>query len=321
MKGVWERMGKRFFVILVSLLLLLVFVVSVQAQQEVVKVVLDGVELEFTVAPLIKEGRLMVPIRDLVRGFGADVSWDEENRTVFIRTGGEKVEFRSGFYRPDKGSLPKEIRDWIDYSREVPAVQEKHHNGHRYVLITEGMKPTGGYSVEVTKVVEGGAELEILISSSEPKEGQMVTQALTYPHDLIILENEDLPLRFTDIRDPDRHFMRLLGPGTIDRPLVASSEWIKVFSPLPGEEVKDRIRLTGIASVFEGTVSYELLTKGDQVLERGFITAAMLDWGYFERTIHLAVDTELDGLTLQLYSESAKDGSKAYMVEIPLSPR
>ena len=317
MKGVCQRVKRRFLLVPMAFILLAVFVVSAQASSTV-RVVLDGVELEFAVAPIIKEGRVLVPIRDIAQGLGADVSWDGENKTVLINTGAGKMEFPQGFYRPDYGNLPVELRDWIGYSREVPTVQERHYDGHRYVLITEGMKPTGGYGVEVEEVLEEDGELKVLIRSYGPEEGQMVTQALTYPYDLIVVENEELPLCFTDTDAPNRYFMALSGLETIDRPIVASSEWIKIFGPLPGEVVGGAITLMGIANVFEGTVSYELLTKGDEVLERGFTTATMLDWGYFEEAIHLPESIEKGELILRLYSESAKDGSKMFVVEIPL---
>lgn len=310
-------MKRRFSIVSTAFILLVVFVLSVQASPTV-RVVLDGVELKFALAPIIKEGRVLVPVRDIAQGLGADVAWDEKSKTVLINTGPGKMEFEQGFCRPDYSSLPGEIRNWIAYSREIPSVQEKYYAGYRYVLITEGMKPTGGYGVEVEEVLEEDGELKILIRSYGPGVGQMVTQALTYPYDLIIVENKELPLRFIDADDPDRYFMALLGLKTIDRPIAASSEWIKIFSPFPGEEVEGIITLTGIANVFEGTVSYELLTPKGQVVDKGFTTAAMLDWGYFEKAIHLPESTEIGGLTLKLYSESPKDGSEMFGVEIPL---
>ncbi|NLX91215.1 MAG: hypothetical protein GXZ07_06445, partial [Firmicutes bacterium] len=49
-----------------------------------------------------------------------------------------------------------------------------------------------------------------------------------------------------------------------------------------------------------------------------FTTAAMGDWGYFEEKIPLPADIDADRLVLQLYSVSMKDGSKMFVVNIPL---
>lgn len=130
---------------------------------------------------------------------------------------------------------------------------------------------------------------------------------------------QQLPLSFADVDDPEKHFMKVLGLEEIDRPLVASSDWIKIFSPAPDEEIDGTIPLAGLACVFEGTVSYELLTEDNNVLCSGYTTAAMGDWGYFEEEIPVPTDSDADRLILQLYSESAKDGSKMFVVDIPLA--
>ena len=317
-------MRKRIFLLVLALLLLGTLIASAQGSSPV-KIMLNGVELASDVAPIIVNGRVLVPVRVIAEKFGAKVEWDPESYTVHIVTDkdGEKKEgeivFQGGFYRPASEELPPEVAAWVDLSREIPAVQEKYYNGHRYVLITEGMKPTGGYGVQVEEIVEGEDRLEVRVRSFAPKPGDIVTEVLTYPYDLIILENEELPLVFTDVDNPDRYFMKIMGLETIDRPIVARSEWIKVFSPAPGEEVEGTIELTGIANVFEGTVSYELLGADGAVLDRGFTTAAMGDWAYFKEEIPVPEGAGPGPLTLQLFSVSMKDGSKMFVVEIPLN--
>ena len=230
----------------------------------------------------------------------------------------EKIAFEKGFYRPDPDSLPEEIANWVNCSLEIPSVQEKMHDGYRFVLVTEGRKPSGGYGVDVEEVVQQPDRLEIKVRSTAPQEGEAVDTVITSPFDLIIVEENELPLSFLDVNDPDRYFMRVLGAETIEQPIVASSDWIKIFSPKPDEQVQGTISLSGIACVFEGTVSYELLTEDDKALTRGFTTAAMGDWGYFEEKIPVPADIDADRLVLQLYSESMKDGSKMFVIDIPL---
>ncbi|MGI5876226.1 MAG: Gmad2 immunoglobulin-like domain-containing protein [Dethiobacteria bacterium] len=231
----------------------------------------------------------------------------------------KEITFENGFYRPDPDSLPNEIANWLSYSREIPCVQEKIYNGNRYVLITEGWKPSGGYGVEVKEVEKQPDTLLIKVKSTAPKEGEAVDTVLTSPLDLIIVEEKELPLSFKDIDDPERYFMQVLGLESIDRPIVASSDWIKIFSPKPDGEINGVIPLAGLACVFEGTVSYELLTEDNNVLNSGYTMAAMGDWGYFEEEIPVPADFNADRLVLQLYSESAKDGSKMFVVNIPLT--
>ncbi|NLN07307.1 MAG: protease complex subunit PrcB family protein [Firmicutes bacterium] len=230
-----------------------------------------------------------------------------------------KVNFRQGIYRPDFDSLPEEIQNWVNCSLTVPAVQEKDYYGYRFVLVTEGVKPTGGYGVTITEARPKDGMLQVLVKSVQPGKDDMVTMALTYPYDLVIVENRELPLQFVDVDDADRYFMRLVGTDTIEQPVVAESAWIKVFAPAPGTEVEGAIKLTGIASVFEGTVSYELLDGKGDVVQSGNTMAAMGDWGYFTKELALLPGLGGQQLTLQLYSESAKDGSKAFVIDIPLT--
>lgn len=43
-----------------------------------------GVEVKFDVPPVIKEGRTLIPVRAVMNGLGAEVSWDAETQTVTI---------------------------------------------------------------------------------------------------------------------------------------------------------------------------------------------------------------------------------------------
>ncbi|WP_350344070.1 Gmad2 immunoglobulin-like domain-containing protein [Proteinivorax tanatarense] len=230
----------------------------------------------------------------------------------------EEIEFSQGFYRPDYSNLPQEIVSWVKYSQNIPVVQEKEYKGYRFLLITEGKKPTGGYDIEVEGVKEAEQRLNIEVNVAEPGPGEGATTAPTYPFDLVILENNELPFYVRDSEDTDKYFMRLVGLQELDRHIVAGSEWIKIFSPSPNENVKDSFNLTGIASVFEGTVNYELISEDGKSVYEGFTTAAMGDWGYFKEEISIPAEVEDQQLTLQLYSRSMKDGSKMFKVEIPL---
>ncbi len=97
---------------LVSLFLVLMMAVSLVAvpvfAESDVKVLLDGVELEFDVPAQIIDDRTMVPMRKIFESMGAVVAWDGDTRTIIavkneivvmmqidntlIHVNGEKVE-------------------------------------------------------------------------------------------------------------------------------------------------------------------------------------------------------------------------------------
>ncbi len=51
-------------------------------RSEAIRVVIDGEDLQFDVAPRISGGRTLVPMRAIFEAFGLEVSWNEAERTV-----------------------------------------------------------------------------------------------------------------------------------------------------------------------------------------------------------------------------------------------
>lgn len=51
-----------------------------------IKLIVNGQEIKPDVPPQIINGRTMVPVRWIAEALGADVKWDEENKTVWVNT-------------------------------------------------------------------------------------------------------------------------------------------------------------------------------------------------------------------------------------------
>lgn len=62
-----------------------------QARAESIRVLLDGQELAFDVAPLIEDNRTLVPLRAILTPLGAEFSWDESTRLVTAQVAGTEV--------------------------------------------------------------------------------------------------------------------------------------------------------------------------------------------------------------------------------------
>ncbi|MDR6225271.1 protease complex subunit PrcB family protein [Desmospora profundinema] len=65
-----------------------------------------------------------------------------------------------------------------------------HHDGRQFVIIALGERRTGGYYVEVEEVTRQGDEVHVYAREVGPKSGMMVTQALTYPLEVVSFESE-----------------------------------------------------------------------------------------------------------------------------------
>lgn len=98
--------------------------------------------------------------------------------------------------KPDETALPAEVEAWVEDSRNKFMAQTLEHEGLLYLLVTYGEKPTGGYTVEITEIAEKKGKLVVTAHFSEPGEDEMVTQALTYPYDLAIIDDPGLPVEF-----------------------------------------------------------------------------------------------------------------------------
>ena len=95
---------------------------------------------------------------------------------------------------PDQ--LPAEVEELIEDSRQEFAGQTYELEGVLYLLVTYGEKPTGGYDVEITDISVQDERLVVTADFTEPAEDEIVTQALTYPYDLAMIEDPGLPVEF-----------------------------------------------------------------------------------------------------------------------------
>ena len=58
---------------------------SAESETDEIRVVLDGEALRFDVPPVIRNGRTLVPLREVFEAMGAEVSWDGDAQTVTYR--------------------------------------------------------------------------------------------------------------------------------------------------------------------------------------------------------------------------------------------
>jgi hypothetical protein len=92
---------------------------------------------------------------------------------------------------------------------------------------------------------------------------------------------------------------------------------IVIEFPTPGATVTRSFVFRGLANVFEGHVSYELLDARSTVLTQGFATGMMGDWGPFTATVNFAAGAT-GPLVLSVFTVSPKDGSRRDETRIPV---
>ncbi len=214
--------------------------------------------------------------------------------------------------------LPAEIQAWVEQSRQIFLRQMRVFDGKAYILVTYGERPTGGYLVNITDLTVEQDSVVATVDFKRPGEGEIVTEAITYPYDLKVTDAVNLAVEY-HVTGDEEYIPGLLNIDYL-KPVLAESDSVKIFSPAPEEIVSRQFKAEGIANVFEGTVLYLLLDSSRKELHSGFTTAAMGDWGFFSIDISVSDNVSAGGkLYLQLYTESARDGSVQDMVEIPLT--
>ncbi|MDW7678169.1 MAG: copper amine oxidase N-terminal domain-containing protein, partial [Bacillota bacterium] len=69
----------------IAILIALLFLVSTVVRGEtLIRIFLDGTELDTDVTPVIVDGRTLVPLRVISENLGAAIQWNGETRTVDI---------------------------------------------------------------------------------------------------------------------------------------------------------------------------------------------------------------------------------------------
>jgi len=73
----------------------------------------NGNRITMDVAPIIIDGRTLVPVRFVSEAFGADVEWEAGTRTVFIVSESVEHSAQAGYTSPEEHLWPDWL--WDDY--------------------------------------------------------------------------------------------------------------------------------------------------------------------------------------------------------------
>jgi hypothetical protein len=258
---------------------------------------------EYVPASLIYKGTTYVPLRFMAEATGNYVEWNGEKKTISVTTPSAS---QSGY--------PLAVQQWIERSQNMELGQWMTLRGRTYILVTRGMKPSGGYDVQIKSIQEKGSDLVVTVDYIDPAPGMGVTQAITNPYVLVSIPATDKNIRFEEV--DENYIPRLVGVTAIS-PFIAESDAIKIIRKM---EDKNSTFVNGIARIFEASLNYELISPSGKVVYEGYVQtlAGAPDWGTFK--VEIKHELLSDGKNiLQFYEGSPKDGSKLHVVEIILS--
>ena len=201
-----------------------------------------------------------------------------------------------------------EVAIWVADRHEELGVYVLPAGNMRYLLVAWGEKPSGGHVLRIKDVREaytGG--LAVTVELTRPGPDEQVTDALTYPHQLVQLPAGEDTITVNFIGDP--WFGDALGEPDDDDPLVMMQV---ADDPIPNPAV-----IWGRARVWEATFTL-VVEDGHYHLAEEVITVATggPEWAEFAVAVTLEDYSSPSGMVVASY-EDARDGS---IVEIATKP-
>ena len=142
--------------------------------QESIRVFIDNNQIEFDQPPVIENGRTLVPLRSVFEQLGAEVSWDDDTKTITGTKDGTKVVLKVGNYfaTVNGAVVPLEVPAKISNGRTLVPVRfiaesincaVGWQDSTKTIYITEGEnKPTRNLTVHYLDVGQADSILILL---------------------------------------------------------------------------------------------------------------------------------------------------------------
>jgi len=116
-----------------------------------------------------------------------DLSGDEGAQSTDIGTSQGITVNDISFERVAFEDLNEEIKDQVDKNKEDSGFEVLLNGQDSYLVVYAGVKPTAGYSIEITKIADNEGITQVTVKENAPDKGVMVAQVLTYPFDIVKL--------------------------------------------------------------------------------------------------------------------------------------
>lgn len=151
-------------------------------------------KVELKTAPKKVKNTVYIPLSFTVEALGATIKWDGKTRTAIITTKDrpapvDKALDYKVLTREDIAKS-KELLKWYEENHKRKGIHRRIVGSATFILVSGGEKPTGGYTLDIDSVIlttEG--KISVTAHVRKPSPDMMVTQALTYPHKLLRLDN------------------------------------------------------------------------------------------------------------------------------------
>lgn len=168
----------------------------------------SGIPLKVTLdvpAKLI-DGEVYLPLRFVAESLGALVSWDGKNFMAVVKTVGEilPAETPADYIIVHEADIKHitELAQWYEENYKTKGIHSFKTEKDTYVLVSAGVRPTGGYGLEIrSATIVSPGSLYLTARVIRPDPGDDVTMALTYPNLLLRFENQVFEIVDGEVQD------------------------------------------------------------------------------------------------------------------------
>lgn len=157
----------------------------------------SGIPLKVTldVPAKLVNGIVYVPLRFVAESLGFVVNWDAKNAMAIVESESDIIQVETPadyiiVHESDIQDIP-DLAGWYEENYQKKGIYSFKTEKDTYVLVSAGVRPTGGYSFEIESatMVQPGS-LYLTAKVNKPDADDFVTMALTYPNLLLKLENQ-----------------------------------------------------------------------------------------------------------------------------------
>lgn len=203
------------------------------------------------------------------------------------------------FERP--APVPQAVAQWAASLQERQGLHRMHHGEKTWIMVAWGPKPTGGYTVDIENIHHTVAGVVLLsVDLRVPAPGEAVTQAITYPYDLVAIDLTTDPMAAQFGTRPTPWL------PTQQEGLPMVSENVFLQEPLHGDVLENKVKVKGAAQLFEGTY-HVVLEDGHNILLNRWSTASAggPDWGAIDEEWEFDTPTSPNGLLIIKWQDPA----------------
>ncbi|QUH19987.1 Gmad2 immunoglobulin-like domain-containing protein [Alkaliphilus sp. B6464] len=197
----------------------------------------------------------------------------------------------------EEESILEAAKEWFHEFDKIEGAYVFQHPDATYIRINSKERPTGGYSIHIKDYSGEEYHRVIKFEIVEPKEGEIVSQAITYPS--VILEIPSDSVGQYEIRTKNEEVFK-----SKEKLILA-----KLELPKENEGISNPVRIKGKIIAFEGAFSVRVLDDKDKVIYEEHLQADAggPNWGKFDTEITYPKPNSESG-SIEIGEYTAKEG-------------